>query len=84
MVLDTDTYSCGYMISGGLAGGMMSVSEVLEEYGKGMPESLYHLVCLMANLAVIYLTVAFICLCTMHNGLCRRISVAKIKFGFSN
>ncbi|MDE7390644.1 MAG: EndoU domain-containing protein [Lachnospiraceae bacterium] len=32
MVLDTDTYSCGYMISGGLAGGMMSVEEVLYNF----------------------------------------------------
>ena len=31
MVLDTETYACGYMISGGLAGGAMTWYEVLEE-----------------------------------------------------
>lgn len=32
MVLDTDTFACGYMISGGLAGGSMTVGEMIGEY----------------------------------------------------
>lgn len=32
MVLDTDTYACGYMISGGLSGGAMTIGEMLGEY----------------------------------------------------
>lgn len=32
MVLDPDTYACGYMISGGTAGGAMSAWEVIDEY----------------------------------------------------
>ena len=34
MVLDPDTFACGYMISGGLAGGAMSLSEFVFEIGK--------------------------------------------------
>ncbi len=32
MVLDPDTFACGYMISGGLAGGAMTAGEMLAEY----------------------------------------------------
>lgn len=32
MVLDTDTFACGYMISGGTAGGAMSAFEVIDRY----------------------------------------------------
>ncbi|MDR1673997.1 MAG: hypothetical protein LBR54_00910, partial [Oscillospiraceae bacterium] len=32
MVLDTDTFACGYMISGGLAGGAMTVGEMIGQY----------------------------------------------------
>lgn len=32
MVLDTDTFACGYMISGGTAGGAMSAWEVIDRY----------------------------------------------------
>ena len=32
MVLDPDTFACGYMISGGLAGGSMTASQMLSEY----------------------------------------------------
>lgn len=32
IVLDTETFAAGYMISGGLAGGSMTVSQVLDEY----------------------------------------------------
>lgn len=32
MVLDPDTYACGYMISGGLAGGSMTVGQMIGEY----------------------------------------------------
>lgn len=32
MVLDPDTYACGYMISGGMAGGSMTASEMISEY----------------------------------------------------
>lgn len=32
MVLDPDTFACGYMISGGLAGGAMTASQMLSEY----------------------------------------------------
>ena len=32
MVLDTDTYACGYMIAGGLSGGAMTMGEMLGEY----------------------------------------------------
>ena len=32
MVLDTDTYACGYMIAGGLSGGAMTMGEMLSEY----------------------------------------------------
>lgn len=32
MVLDTDTSACGYMISGGLAGGSMTWDQALSEY----------------------------------------------------
>lgn len=32
MVLDTDTFACGYMISGGLAGGSMTVGQMVGEY----------------------------------------------------
>ena len=33
MVLDPDTYACGYMISGGMAGGAMTWDEVLLKLG---------------------------------------------------
>ncbi|MCR5022697.1 polymorphic toxin-type HINT domain-containing protein [Ruminococcus sp.] len=32
MVLDPDTFACGYMISGGLAGGSMTASQMIGEY----------------------------------------------------
>lgn len=32
MVLDTDTFACGYMISGGLAGGSMTAGQMVGEY----------------------------------------------------
>ena len=32
MVLDTDTFACGYMISGGTAGGAMSAWQVIDRY----------------------------------------------------
>lgn len=32
MVLDPDTFACGYMISGGLAGGAMTAGQVIGEY----------------------------------------------------
>lgn len=32
MVLDTDTFACGYMISGGLAGGSMTAGQMIGEY----------------------------------------------------
>lgn len=32
MVLDPDTFACGYMISGGLAGGSMTAGQVIGEY----------------------------------------------------
>lgn len=32
MVLDPDTFACGYMISGGLAGGAMTAGQMLSEY----------------------------------------------------
>ncbi len=32
MVLDTDTFACGYMISGGLAGGSMTIPQMIGEY----------------------------------------------------
>lgn len=32
MVLDTETFACGYMISGGMAGGAMTWNEVIGEY----------------------------------------------------
>lgn len=32
MVLDPDTFACGYMISGGLAGGSMTVDQMIDEY----------------------------------------------------
>ncbi|MDE7422511.1 MAG: hypothetical protein K2N51_02270 [Lachnospiraceae bacterium] len=32
MVLDPDTFACGYMISGGLAGGAMTASQMIGEY----------------------------------------------------
>ena len=32
MVLDPDTYACGYMISGGLAGGSMTAGQMIGEY----------------------------------------------------
>lgn len=32
MILDTDTFACGYMISGGMAGGSMTAGQMIGEY----------------------------------------------------
>ena len=61
MVLDTETFACGYMISGGLAGGMMSAGEVLGEFAKSLLEALISIVDIMFKVALIYLVVAFVC-----------------------
>ena len=42
MVLDPDTFACGYMISGGLAGGAMTMGQAMEEYLTGIVKGLVY------------------------------------------
>lgn len=46
MVLDPDTFACGYMISGGLAGGAMSAGEVIWETFKATVEGIFWGLCI--------------------------------------
>lgn len=44
MVLDPETYACGYMIAGGLAGGSMTWDMMLDEYVEYLKDGLIYLI----------------------------------------